>query len=159
MASLSFAVYILALYSWYKQDKEEMEEPNAHELPTQSRELCFAALTCMQLSHSFLVKSSGFSYSKDLVNNKWLICGALLSLALLVAGIYIPGNYFDLALNSSIGLNKVLNQTPLDGKDWAAIIVCVAIHAFFVEIFKFVYRYLAKRQLKKKPDLLFYNDG
>lgn len=148
MASLAFSVYILALFSWYKEDRDEMENSkDVHELPTRSRELAFVALTCMQLSHSFLVKSSGFSYTKDLFNNKWLIGGVLLSLVLLVAGIYIPG------------LNGVLNQTPLEGKDWAAVIVCVIIHAIFVEVFKHLYRYLAKRQLKKKPDLLFYNDG
>lgn len=99
MASLAFSVYILALFSWYKEDRDEMENSkDVHELPTRSRELAFVALTCMQLSHSFLVKSSGFSYTKDLFNNKWLIGGVLLSLVLLVAGIYIPGKLLEVII-------------------------------------------------------------
>jgi len=141
MAGITLGLYAIALHV------EGYPSETDPDKPSQARELAFAALTCMQLIHAFLVRSSTTVFSRDIISNKWLLGGVVLSLALLAAGIYIPG------------LNGVLNQYPLDWKDWLKIELAVLIHIIIVEIFKAVYRYLAVRALKKKPNLMFYNDS
>lgn len=105
----------------------------------------------MQLIHSFLARSfSQSAFNREIFSNRWLIAGVLLSLALLVAGCYIPG------------LNSVLNQWPLDWWAWVKIIIAVIAHILIVEGAKYLFGKLLIRrrriQQKKGVSVMFYQD-
>lgn len=91
--------------------------------------MAFATLGLIQLFHAFNVKSvfdSLFSYNP--FNNKYLNGAALLSGALLLAVILIPG------------INEFFDVTVPDARGWAIVIIAALSILVFVEIGKAIFR-------------------
>jgi len=141
MSVIALSVFAISL----KVENYEIDEDP--EISGPARALAFVSLTTMQLVHSFLARSIKNSvFSRNIFDNRQLDIAFVVSMGLLVAGCYIPG------------VQDVLNQYPLAGWDWVKILICVAIHIFFMEAFKFVYRYRSKLRKDSKKEHLFYND-
>eukprot|EP01114_Cavostelium_apophysatum_P000463 TRINITY_DN10425_c0_g1_i2.p1 TRINITY_DN10425_c0_g1~~TRINITY_DN10425_c0_g1_i2.p1 ORF type:complete len:447 (-),score=150.41 TRINITY_DN10425_c0_g1_i2:1077-2417(-) len=160
MAAITLSVFAIAIhvehYSCYEDDGDTeipYEDPNWRDCYDDVEErgpaktLAFVALTCMQLAHSFLVRSSTPVFSRNIVSNRWLLGAFVLSIGCLVAGCYIPG------------MNEVLAQWPLSWKDWLKILACVVIYVALVEIYKVIYLWRSKKSAAKNQKYLFYNDA
>lgn len=94
-----------------------------------ARTMAFAMLVLVQLTQAFNSKSTGSTlFRKDILSNRGLIVAVMVSLGLLIAGMYSPI------------LNGVFEQVSLSLKDWLWLLVGVGIFIAFAELFKFTRR-------------------
>ncbi|KAL0076999.1 hypothetical protein J3Q64DRAFT_1770100 [Phycomyces blakesleeanus] len=118
MAALTIGTYVLSLrvYNYTIED---------------ARSLAFATITTIQLLHSFMSRSSLQSIFKTgVLGNRWMVGAFFISAGFLLLGIYAPG------------ISTWLELTPVSGKSWIMIVVCVAIFITFVECEKWIVRKL-----------------
>ena len=125
MTGISLTVFILEVkYNYF-----------GAETILQEQSLCFAVLTAVQLTQSFLSKSPTQSvFQTGITSNKYLIGAFLVSFGFLVLGIHLPG------------LNTWLEIEAIPPIGWAVIGVCMVTHFILVEFMK-----LIVRQFTQKP--------
>lgn len=146
MAACAIVLYYIAIeVHGYKVDKNPGE-------PSHARALAFVCLAMTQLAHSFVARSVTQSvFRADIFSNRTLDIGVLGAIAALVASCYIPG------------MNTLLHQYPLTGRDWGEIIAALSIHVLFTELLKVGIRFSLRRSARRRAAAgvrapLFYND-
>eukprot|EP01095_Lingulamoeba_sp_RSL-Kostka_P006475 TRINITY_DN2030_c0_g2_i1.p1 TRINITY_DN2030_c0_g2~~TRINITY_DN2030_c0_g2_i1.p1 ORF type:complete len:431 (+),score=195.57 TRINITY_DN2030_c0_g2_i1:47-1339(+) len=116
MAMISAVVYVVAVWG------------EGYTVPV-ARTLVYATLTVMQMVHAFVSKSIKHStFSRDSLNNKSLIIGVIISILLLIFGIYTPI------------VNGILELVPFPIWDWGKVILASIIHVIIMEFIKLLLR-------------------
>ncbi|KAJ3046137.1 P-type ATPase [Rhizophlyctis rosea] len=95
----------------------------------EQRSLAFVTLTFMQLEQSFLSRSVELSvFRVGLFGNRILVWAFLVSVFLMLLGVYVPG------------LSDILELEDISGIGWGIIAICVVIHVSLVELAKVMLR-------------------
>lgn len=130
LSMLSFGIYMMTRRYGFA----------GFETQRQQESITYMLLTVMQLVQSFYCKSIDKSvFVTGITSNYWLILGNLISLGLLILGIYTPN------------FNSWLELESVNGYGWIIVLVCVCIQLILVEFTKiFLRMYLKRRELKIK---------
>jgi Ca2+-transporting ATPase len=99
----------------------------------QARSEAFAVIFITQCAHSFMSRSIRNSLltsgpGEMFLGNVWLLGGSALSVAAVVAGIYVPG------------FNAVFGLVPINGRAWIKVLIAIVLHLCIVEVGKWMIR-------------------
>jgi len=141
MSLIALTVFLLAYYVEDDYKYVDSDDPvTKRSKERHCKTLTFMVLCTVQLTHAFFCRSVKSSVFKTgILGNKLLIYANCLSMALLVAGVYIPG------------LNDLLELVHLNGKDWGKIFAAIFVHLAIVELLKLFLRHVIPKKggLKK----------
>ncbi|KAG0202257.1 P-type ATPase [Mortierella sp. GBA30] len=119
--SLSMTLLTFGVYAWADRSEEHLAYAHSE---------AFAFLTTLQLLQGFLSRTMRTSvFRTNILGNRWMIYGVLVSFVLMIIGIYTPG------------FNRVLDLVPVNGITWAKIAVGCVIQTTLSEMEKLVLRH------------------
>jgi len=134
MAGLSLGLFFFAKFVLKYDSKESPEETD------QCKSMAFIGLGMIQLVHSFIARQrTAFIWTSKFWTpvNWWLIGGVFSSMALLIAGNYIPV------------VHEKLQQVPLAVGDWGYVLSAVLAHIIICEILKVLLHYCFAEEKEK----------
>jgi Ca2+-transporting ATPase len=104
--------------------------------PTVARTMAFATLSISELLRAYTSRSERYSiWAIGIFSNKWMQWAVLVSLAILLAIIYVPL------------LQPIFNTTSLAASDWLVMLPLILVPSVAAEINKWVLRRLSQREL------------
>jgi P-type Ca2+ transporter type 2C len=112
-----------------------------------SQQLAWTCLTVIQIVHVINSRSlTNTIFSREMLDNKWVLAAATVPLALVAAAMYTPV------------ISDVLGQYPLEALDWAKCFGGTAIFVALIELSKVYLRRHKRQVLAANPYALFFSD-
>ncbi|KAF9962506.1 P-type ATPase [Mortierella alpina] len=119
--SMAMMLMTFGVYSWADRSPEHLKYAQSE---------AFAFLTTLQLLQGFLSRTMRTSvFRTNILGNRYMIYGVLLSFVLMIIGIYTPG------------FNHILDLVPVHGITWAKVAVGCVILTTLSELEKLVLRH------------------
>ena len=104
--------------------------------PTVARSMAFATLSISELLRAYTSRSERYSiWAIGIFTNKWMQWAVLVSLAILLAIIYVPF------------LQPIFDTTSLAASDWLVMLPLILVPSVAAEINKWVLRKMSQREL------------